>query len=224
MAYNFLTCNICHETRLSLGLHTDSVCKRCKADKHEIKMFSHENKMNPEQQLIARISPCMNIFMLKHGGVASSGHSVTIPQEINEPAKVFPRLPHEIDIIKDFKVSRSKVESSLRWLKTYNPAYNDIVILKERLNLLPENGELSNIAEAEVSSEFNVNDNGPAPEQLNVEIDDDCFTATGVILPDNATIFHEKIKNIVKKAVGDSQAYKVETNKKSSITIPWPTR
>ena len=76
-------------------------------------MFSDENLMNPgispcelqcltviEQQLISRISPCMNVHMLKHGGIATSGHCVTFPQEVNEPAKIFPRLPHEIDLIK----------------------------------------------------------------------------------------------------------------------------
>ena len=50
-----------------------------------------------EQQLISRISSCMNIHMLKHGGIASSGHRVTFPQEINEPAKIFPRLLKEIN-------------------------------------------------------------------------------------------------------------------------------
>jgi len=76
-------------------------------------MFSLENNMEPgilpnalldlaliEQQLIARILPCMHVCMLKHGGIASTGHCVTFPQEVNEPATTFPRLPHEIDIIK----------------------------------------------------------------------------------------------------------------------------
>jgi hypothetical protein len=38
--------------------------------------------------------------MLKHGGVASSGHCVTFPQEINQPAQIFPRLSPEIEILK----------------------------------------------------------------------------------------------------------------------------
>jgi hypothetical protein len=53
-----------------------------------------------EQQLICRISPCINIHMLKHGGIASAGHCVTFPQEVNEPAKIFPRLPSEINIVR----------------------------------------------------------------------------------------------------------------------------
>ena len=76
-------------------------------------MFSAENCINPqalpqvlknlsitEQQLIARISPCINIYMLKYGGISSSGHCVTFPLDVNEPAQIFPRLPSEVSIIK----------------------------------------------------------------------------------------------------------------------------
>ena len=76
-------------------------------------MYSAENNMDQkplptefatlsiiEQQLISRISSCINIHLLKHGCIASNGHCVNFPQEINEPAKMFPRLPGEIKIIK----------------------------------------------------------------------------------------------------------------------------
>jgi hypothetical protein len=53
-----------------------------------------------EQQLIARISPCINVHKLKHGGIAANGHCVAFPQEIDKPAKVLPNLPSEINIIK----------------------------------------------------------------------------------------------------------------------------
>lgn len=66
--------------------------------------------------------------MLNHGGIASSGHCVTFPQEINEPANIFPRLPQEIQIIKvkkqgkndtcrEFRVRRLKVEQALKCSK-----------------------------------------------------------------------------------------------------------
>jgi hypothetical protein len=61
-------------------MSTDQICKRCKSDKNQIQLFSPENNMDPqklptelsgltiiEQQLICRISPCMNVHMLKHG-------------------------------------------------------------------------------------------------------------------------------------------------------------
>lgn len=37
--------------------------------------------------------------MLNRGGIASSGHRITFPQEINEPAKNLSRLLPEIQII-----------------------------------------------------------------------------------------------------------------------------
>ena len=49
-----------------------------------------------EQQLISEISSCMNVHMLKHGGISSSGHCVVFTQEINHPAQILPRLPPEI--------------------------------------------------------------------------------------------------------------------------------
>ena len=127
-------------------------------------MFSAENNMDPgslpneltgltviNQQLIARISPCINVHMLKHGGIASSGHCVTFPQNVNEPSQIFPRLPKEIEIIrvrkqskndscKDFNVRRYKVQAALTWLKLNNPAYSNIIISQERLNMLPLDG------------------------------------------------------------------------------------
>ena len=69
-------------------------------------MFITENNMDPgslpdefmgltviEQQLVERISPCINVHLLKHGGIASSGHCVTFPQSVNEPSQIFLRLP-----------------------------------------------------------------------------------------------------------------------------------
>ena len=82
-----------------------------------------------EQQLISRISPCINVHLLNHGGIASSGHCVTFPQEVNEPAKLFPRLLKEIEVpkvkkqgqndtSKDFVVRRYKIQNALNFLKT----------------------------------------------------------------------------------------------------------
>ena len=92
---------------------SNKVCKRCSIDKNIIKLYSEDNNMDPkpsppaisdltviERQLISRISPCINVHLLNHGGIGSSGHCVTFPQEVNEPAKIFPRLPKEIEDIR----------------------------------------------------------------------------------------------------------------------------
>jgi hypothetical protein len=92
---------------------TNNICDRCTKDKLPIKMFSKENNMDPgvvppelkdltivEQQLISRISPCINLHMLKHGGLAANGHCGAFPQEVSEPGKMFPILPSEVNIIR----------------------------------------------------------------------------------------------------------------------------
>ncbi|CAG2228402.1 unnamed protein product [Mytilus edulis] len=84
--------NVCSEGKINLK-QTNGVCERCFKDKGVIKMFSTENSMNPgeaplelanlsvvEEQLISRISPCINIHMLKHGGIAANGHCVAFPK------------------------------------------------------------------------------------------------------------------------------------------------
>jgi hypothetical protein len=121
---------------------SNEVCKHCSTDKNIIHLYSEDNNMNPklsppemsdliviEQQLISRISPCINVHLLNHGGIASSGHCVTFPQEVNEPAKLFPRLLKEIEVpkvkkqgqndtLKDFVVRRYKIQNALNFLKT----------------------------------------------------------------------------------------------------------
>jgi hypothetical protein len=76
-------------------MSSSSICKRCNSDKNSLKLFSFQNIMDPqsvppelsdlsiiEQQLICRISPCINMHMLKHGGIASAGYCVIFPQEL----------------------------------------------------------------------------------------------------------------------------------------------
>ena len=169
MSYTLDQCSICHECRINMKMHNSTTCFRCYLDKDNVKMFSAENNMDPkplpcqlqdlsiiEQQLICRISPCINIHMLKHGGISSNGHCVTFPQEINETAKIFPRLPEEVKIIKirkrgrnetskDFRVRRLHVQNALFWLKTNNPAYSDIIISQDRLGKLPLDGECHDV-------------------------------------------------------------------------------
>ena len=83
----------------------DNTCRRCSCDKNVVKMFSNENNMDPgpvpaelkdlsiiAQQSICRIAPAIHAHMLKHWGIAASGHCVTLQQDINEPAQILPNL------------------------------------------------------------------------------------------------------------------------------------
>ncbi|KAH3791554.1 hypothetical protein DPMN_145042 [Dreissena polymorpha] len=136
-----------------------------------------QNSTDIEQQLICRISPCINVDMLKHGGIACSGHCVSLSQEINEPAQIFSRLTNDISTLKvrklglkhsskEIRVRRKTIQSALEWLKLNNPAYSDIKICPKRLSLLPEDGELTVMPTAEYTSEVShLNERGPAPDQ-----------------------------------------------------------
>ena len=249
MSYNLHQCKSCQEIKITENQKKakDSLCQRCQHDKNEIKMFSPENLMDPgdvpeellnltviEQQLICKISPAINVHMLKHGGIGSSGHCVTFPQAIDEPAQIFPRLPAEISLIrvrkqgkndttKAFTVRRKKVENALLWLKNNNPVYSNIIISNDRLQLLPENGELQSIKTVEFK-ENTVHDNdvGPAPDQINIHLKDE-NTHSGILLADPPTDIREKVKNIVQDITGNVHA-SVTQSKRKLITIPWPTR
>ena len=67
-----------------------------------------------EQQMICRILPCIQIHMLKHGGLGSRGHCVTFPQNVNQPAQIFPCLPYEINIIKVCRQGRNDTSKDLK--------------------------------------------------------------------------------------------------------------
>lgn len=47
MAYTFNTCTICQECRLNMKMKY-GICTRCYKDKNQVKMFSKENNMNPD--------------------------------------------------------------------------------------------------------------------------------------------------------------------------------
>jgi signal recognition particle subunit SEC65 len=248
MSYDIKHCIVCHERRLDMSMSsTNDVCKRCFRDREPIKMFSSENNMDPgntpqelmdltmvEQQLISKISPCINVHMLKHGGIASSGHCVTFPQEVNEPGQIFPRLPQEIQIIrvrkqgknntsKEFRVRRFKVQHALVWLKSNNPAFSDIIISQERLEALPTDGEIENINTVEYAPDtVHGSDKGPAPEQMDLgDIDSD--THSSVLLPEPAVNIRERVETVVADVVGNNNV-NVQINRQGTVTIPWPTR
>ena len=244
MSYSFKCCASCKERRLNLQVTKENICRRCNSDKNIVKMFSNENYMDPgevpaeliglsvvEQQLICRIAPAIHVHLLKHGGIASSGHCVTFPQDVNEPAQILPKLPHEINVLKvrrqgkndsakEFRVRRYTIQSALQWLKSNNPAYSDIIISEERLNKLPVNDGLDfnniNVNPYETSQ-----DEGPAPEQLNSDEvsgeSDSC-----VLLPEPSINIRDEVEKVVEEVVGPEHGSVTYNHK--VLTIPWPTR
>jgi hypothetical protein len=246
MNYNIYSCSICNETRIDMKIK-NNICDRCTKDKLPIKMFSTENNMDPgvvppelkdltivEQQLISRISPCINLHMLKHGGLAANGHCVAFPQEVSEPGKISPKLPSEVNIkrirkqgendtSKEFNVMRYKIQNALIWLKENNSVYSDIIISQDRINLLTVDGELEDISTLEYREETqHLNDQGPAVDQIDHgEIQGE--TVSGVSLPHPNINIKEIIENAVKE-ISENINITVSANKKGQVCIPWPTR
>ncbi len=246
MSYSFSTCTICKERRIESKL-VHNMCKKCRTDKNAVKMFSSDNLMDPgqvppqlqdmsvvEQQLICKISPAIQLHLLKHGGLAARGHCVTFPQAVDEPAQIFPKLPKEIKVIKvrkkgkndtskDFRVRRYKIQHALEWLKSNNPVYKDITISNERLSQLPEDGEINDGDVFEYDHVDHLNDAGPAPDQLNLNDEDAGVpTESTVLLQDAPIDVRQQVEDAVRSVIGEDHG--PVTSKGKDISIPWPTR
>ncbi len=151
---NLSHCMVCRQYRL--GMQTlNGVCSRCSSSKNKF-LFSHENKALPtwtrdgeimydipkelayltmaEKLLIQRVSPLVPVIHIKNGILGVRGHIVSFFQDISSIARVLPRLPSEVSIIKvirdsktrygdelkkAFTVDRRRVMKALLWLKKY---------------------------------------------------------------------------------------------------------
>ena len=250
MTYAFSFCEVCKERRLECK-GTRNMCTRCRRDKKVPKVWSGENNMDPmavpeilsdmsdaEQMLIARLAPTVHVHLLKHGGIASKGHCIAFPQAVQEPATILPRLPAEVDIIrvrrqgkddthKDFRVRRHRVEGALRWLKDNNPAYGDVVIDGARIQNLPEDGELPNLRTVEFSETERVDDQRPAPQQLDAGETDctDDSTVSGVILPEPGINIQAQVEAAINEVVSEPREGEPENTQRrvEQTVIPWPT-
>ena len=137
---DFLACPCCNES--FPADNPNSSCAHCVRDKHQPKLYSHDNDMDPgilppelqglsqiEEVLISAIVPMMSVYKLPHGQYGGySGHVLNLPQNVSSFAKQLPRLPSELDVVlvrkvyesgshKDFRVRRSNVVHALQWLK-----------------------------------------------------------------------------------------------------------
>ena len=249
MTYVFFFCEVCKERRLECK-GTRNIFIRCRRDKKVPKVWSGENNMDPmdvpdilsdmsdaEQMLIARLAPTVHVHLLKHGGIASKGHCIAFPQAVQEPATILPRLPAEVDIIrvrrqgkddthKDFRVRRHRVEGALRWLKDNNPAYGD-VIDGARIENLPEDGELPNLRTVEFSETERIDDQGPAPQRLDVGETDstDDSTVSGVILPEPGVNVQAQVEAAINEIVSEPKEGEAENTQRrvQQLVIPWAT-
>ena len=139
-------------------------CRRCYAEKDNVKKFSARNNMDPgevpkelrdltqiEEILIAQIFPIVSVYCLHGGQYTYRGNVINFPQDVLEFATRLPHRPSSLDVFvvrhhssdgrafKDFNVRRSVVARALNWLKYNNCYYSNIIIDEEVLKSLSEN-------------------------------------------------------------------------------------
>ena len=143
----------------------NDMCRRCNKEKGT-KKFSKDNNMDPgevpnelqgltevEEMLIAQVFTVMSVYRLRGGQYGYRGNVINFSQDIREFTKRLPRTPSSIDILivrrqsaddltvfRDFIVRQNKVARALAWLKINNPYYANIIIDKEVIRSLSENG------------------------------------------------------------------------------------
>ena len=162
-------CIVCHEIWPTKPTPDPSSCTRCKRDKHNPKLFSSENCMDPgrvppclqglsqiEEMLIARANPIMCLYR-KHGGQHGyRGHVLNVAQDIQGFLDQLPANVNEIPILFvrragdsnthiDLRVRRGRVLTAILWLQQNNPFYADISISVANLNALPHDGVPDNL-------------------------------------------------------------------------------
>jgi hypothetical protein len=111
---------------------------------------------NQEQALIAISTPIMSFFKLKGPrdgqNIGFKGNVINIAQDLTKICNILPRLPADSNVFKvrsirgtdpsnykDFVVRKERVHKWLMFLKKWNPAYKNIIISIDNLNLLPDN-------------------------------------------------------------------------------------
>jgi hypothetical protein len=160
-------CPKCNERFPSIEIVCGDCC-RCHMEKNEVKKFLARNNMNPgdvpeklqgliqiEEMLIAQIFPIVSVYYLRDGQYAYRDNVINFPQDVQDFATRLLHHPSSLDVLvvhhnssdgrvfKDFNVWQSVVSCVFYWLKLNNRYYSNIVIDKEVLRSLPENGSLN---------------------------------------------------------------------------------
>jgi len=93
-----------------------------------------------EKLLIQKVSPLVPVVHIKNGTIGYKGHVVSFYQDITNICQTLPRLPSDVSIVKvirsrttsmgenisnSFNINKYRVMVALRWLKKFNPLYND---------------------------------------------------------------------------------------------------
>ena len=191
-----------------------------------------------EKMLIQRVSPLIPVLHIKNGSIGSRGHVVSFYQDITGICDELPKLPSHVSIVKvirsgitakgenisnSLNVNRHKVISALKWLKTYNPLYNDIKIVESNLSWMKgkHNDTLADVVTIECDNEEEEDgDKGPCkkqviePQNLITEPEDETY---GCVSTEKTQILFEGDKKL-------AEAIRKDLRSKNIPRINWPTR
>ncbi|KAH7467614.1 hypothetical protein FOMA001_g15238 [Fusarium oxysporum f. sp. matthiolae] len=133
-----------------------------------------------EESLIARVHVHVNIMLVRGQQYKYRGHVVHFLREVGLVYNQFPLLPQELNIVllrpvntsshanlsrqftRQFRVRRQPVVIWLDYLRRHHPGYRCVVIDEERLNQLPQDG---NVLDAIPQSQVEAADVGPEEDQ-----------------------------------------------------------
>ena len=229
---DFLACSCCNES--FPADNPNSSCAHCVRDKHQPKLYSHDNNMDPgilppelqglsqiEQVLISAVVPMMSVYKLPHGQYGYSGHVLNLPQNVSSFAKQLPRLPSELDVVlvrkvyesgshKDFRVRRSNVLHALQWLKANNKYYRSISIDDQALQQLPRDGDITHCIPIIVDEQMSDEQQESSPSDEHADPYESFLS--GTFVPSNPPKPTEQ--EMVKQSIVDRQT---PTN-----TLTWP--
>ena len=187
-----------------------------------------------EKLLIERLSVAVTIHHLAHGGVESACHVATFPKPAEPMAAVRPRLPCDVTIARVrrgataraaakknglYTVRASKAIDAFRWLKTHNPYYSDVTIDHSRMGSIPEGAEIPGVQDWEPGGPPPLpEDNGHAPGQTKSGRDagDAAYETGGMLLPDVAPDFRDKVRNLL------ATAHDQIDRGKKHVDFQWP--
>ena len=210
-----------------------------------------------EKMLIQKLNTHVPAHHMKYGVLGVQGHVCAFPQEIGDVCNILPRLPDNCSIVryikesnsrvvggtstKLFRVRRFHVLNALYWLKKYHIGYNDIVIEKNNLAWMGEEGEKEITVTEEVTVEEDndeMDDIGPSPA-VNVaprESEDVNITYNGVLLEDSplmASKIDRELAGIIESAntngdvvlnwpsIGETAVNELGNNKIFTLAYPW---
>ena len=232
-------CTECQEAwPLKSKPRTPYICSRCSRDKKSPKKFSCENSMIPssvphelqnltqiEEMLIARALPIMRVYIKPGGQRGYSGHCINLPQNVKELAMSLPRYPKDLAVIivkakgrentfRDVTVRKQKVHDALVWLINNNLHYSELLINKDALNSLPENGVPPGLMTVETDDDIVSDDNG-SPD-VGPPTDN----------PSEDIVYNDSTEMSSFLPVGEEQQQEIEAVRNQlseNEPIPWPS-